>query len=242
MKILKLLLVLAICFTSNLTAQSADQIINTYLENSGGKENWKELKATKMVAEVDNQGMKIPITIYNTKEGKQALIVDYMGRKITQMAYDGKTLWTTNSNGQAQKGDAESTANMESSTNDFPNPFINYEEKGYKVNFLGKEKVGKNQTYKIKLVQEPVIVDGQQKRNLSYYYFDVETGLPIKVETQIHGGTLDGQFSISEMKNYKKVNGFSFPFSIVENGRELKVKKVEINPNVSNEIFEFPEN
>ena len=38
-----------------------------------------------------------------------------------------------------EKSDAETTENMKINNQDFPSPFLNYKEKGYTVEYLGKE-------------------------------------------------------------------------------------------------------
>ncbi len=49
MKTLKLLtLALLIGFASSVNAQTADEIIANYLENTGGADNWKKLNGVKM--------------------------------------------------------------------------------------------------------------------------------------------------------------------------------------------------
>lgn len=222
-------------------AQTADDVISRYLEKSGGTENWSKLSATKMLAEVENEGMTIPIKIYSTKEGKQAIIVDFMGDEITQFAYDGQVLWSTNSNMKPQKADEESIKNMKYSKNDFPTPFLNYKKKGYEVTMMGKEVVDGKESYKILLVQEPIYLDGIEEESMSYYYFDAESYLPIMVETEIKGGPMEGQFSTSKMGSYRPVNGLYFPFSIFENGRELKIIKIELDPELEDSLFSFPE-
>ena len=74
MKTFKLLfLVCFITFNMPIVAQTADEIINTYFENTGGVENWAALNGIKMNASV-NQGVDIPVEIYQLKDGRQAAI------------------------------------------------------------------------------------------------------------------------------------------------------------------------
>ena len=72
MKTIKtLFIVLLILAITPLNAQTADEIINNYFENTGGISNWEKLSGIKMEAEADAQGMIIPVTIFQTKDGKQ---------------------------------------------------------------------------------------------------------------------------------------------------------------------------
>ena len=131
------LLVLAI---APMTAQTADEIIDNYIENTGGADAWNALTGVKMSGSANAQGMTIPVDIYNMKDGKTLVSIDLQGQTMTQVAFDGETMWTTNFMTMLpEKSDAETTANMKANLGNFPTPFLNYKEKGYAVEFLGKE-------------------------------------------------------------------------------------------------------
>jgi len=58
MKILKLLtLALLISFASSVNAQTADEILANYFENTGGLDNWNKLEGIKMMAKINQGGM-----------------------------------------------------------------------------------------------------------------------------------------------------------------------------------------
>ena len=54
-----LLLALFISITPS-TAQTADEIVNNYLENTGGAENWKNVSTLKFIGKIDFGGMVLP--------------------------------------------------------------------------------------------------------------------------------------------------------------------------------------
>ena len=76
--------------------QTADEIITKYIDRTGGIEAWSEVNATKMNATFTQGDLSVPIYIYNTRSGKQAVVFEYNKKKVTQMAFDGATMWTTN--------------------------------------------------------------------------------------------------------------------------------------------------
>ena len=115
-----------------------------------------EREGVKMVATANAQGMEIPVEIYQMKDGKQMVKINLQGQEITQFAFDGETMWSTNfMTGEAEKSDAETTENMKKVMGDFPNPFYNYADRGYKVELMGKETKEGTETYKIKLTKKP---------------------------------------------------------------------------------------
>ena len=123
-----------------MTAQTADEIINNYFENTGGMEAWSNLQGMKMIASVNAQGMDIPIEMYQMKDGKQLLKIRIQEQDMTQYAFDGETMWTTNFMTMLpEKSDAETTENMKKQSKDFPSPFYNYKEKGFTVELVGKK-------------------------------------------------------------------------------------------------------
>lgn len=230
-------------FIATSQAQTAEEIVDCYLKKSGGVENLKALKATKFNASIKSEGSEIPLEIYNTQTGKQAIITNINGARVTQFAFDGETMWTTDMiTGIPEKGLKEVTENIKLTTNDFPTPFLNYREKGYTLEYLGEAKFGKHRAYKIRLIQEPYFINGQQQESFLVYYFDKKTSLPIGKASEIK---VDGELqeiNESKLSNYKEVRGILFPFTIIESGRKIKINNIELNPEIDPAIFTFPDN
>lgn len=242
------LFVLAICASFTINAQTADEILTTYFENIGGLENLKNIKGMKMTAKVSQQGMEIPLEIVQLSDGRQMTIINFQGKEMKQGVFDGETLWSTNfMTMKAEKSDAETTANMKLEANDFPDSFIDYKEKGYTVEFLGKETIDGAETFKIKLTKEPVTVDGKQEENTSFYYFDTENYVPIVVQSEIRAGQGKGMTSEIKMSDYQEVDGIYFPHSMTQGikgqpgGAPITISKIELNPTIDDSAFAFPE-
>ncbi|RNC90074.1 MAG: outer membrane lipoprotein-sorting protein [Allomuricauda sp.] len=248
MKTLKTLIgALLFCIAIPLQAQTADEILNNYFENTGGLENWKNLKGIKMAAKVNQQGMEIPIEMFQMKDGRQMTKITFQGKEIFQGVYDGETLWSHNfMTMKAEKSDAEQTANFKLNANDFPDSFMDYKEKGYTVELMGKETIDGAETFKIKLVKEPITVDGNQEDDISFYFFDVDNFVPIAVQSEIKTGPAKGQMSESKMSDYQEVDGLYFPFSMTQGlkggqSQPITIESIELNPEVDETAFAFPE-
>ena len=248
MKTLKLLAIaLVVSFTSSINAQSVDEILSNYFENTGGIENWQKLNGVKMSAKINQNGMEIPIEIIQLKGGNQMTVINFQGKEILQGVFDGETLWGLNFMTQkAEKSDKEATDNMMLEKNDFPDPFLNYKENNYTVELMGKETIDGTETFKIKLVKEPITVDGNKEENISFYYFDTENFVPLVVQNEIKSGQMKGQISESKFSDYQEVEGLYFPFSLTQGlkgqaGQVITFDKIEINPTVDAKDFTFPE-
>lgn len=248
MKNLKLLLfALIVGFTVQANAQTADEIIANYFENTGGIDNWNKIEGIKMSAKINQGGMEIPLEIIQLKDGKQMTVINFQGKELKQGVFDGNVLWSTNFMTQkAEKADQETTDNMKLQKNDFPDPFLNYKEKGYTVEYLGKEKIDGVDTYKIKLTKEPINIDGKKEENVVFYYFDAENYVPLVVQTEIKSGPMKGQSSEVKFSDYQEVGGVYFPFSMTQGlkgqpGQTIAIDKIELNPKVDAKEFAFPE-
>jgi len=217
--------------------QTADEIITKYIDRTGGIEAWSEVNATKMKATFTQGDLSVPIYIYNTRSGKQAVIFEYNKKKVTQMAFDGATMWTTNFlTMEPEISSDDMRKNMLLKRNDFPSPLLHYRENGYKAEYIST--VAKNGivAFKIKLTQEPKFVNGEEVPNESFYYFDAQNYYPIAIET-----TQLGQPVSITMTNYQEVEGLYFPFTISQGGQPIEVKEILINPEIDYNIFSFPE-
>jgi outer membrane lipoprotein-sorting protein len=146
---------------------------------------------------------------------------------------------------QPEKSDAETTANLKLNTNDFPDSFLDYKDKGYTVELLGKETIEGTETYKIKLVKEPLTIDGESKEDISFYYFDTENYVPIAVESEVHMGPMKGQTQLITFSDYQEVDGLYFPFSMSQGvkgsaSQPITMESIELNPTVDDTAFAFP--
>ena len=126
-----LLFLVAIATSISINAQTADEIIANYFENTGGLEKLKQVKGMKITAKMNQQGMEIPLEITQMSDGKQMTVINLQGKEMKQGVFDGETLWGHSFiTMKAEKSDEETTENMKLDMNDFPDPFIDYKENG----------------------------------------------------------------------------------------------------------------
>jgi hypothetical protein len=234
-----------ICLFAN--AQTAEEIINKYFENTGGKDAWNKITGLQYNASVNTQIGEIPIVMYNSKSGS-FVKVTIQGNEITQFAFDGETAWGMNMMSmKAEKQDNETTENVKRALKEFPDPFLKSIENGFNYELLGKETIEGTECFKIKLTKQPTLVDGVEVENTSYYYFDAENYVPILVESEIKSGPAKGNISQTFFSNYQEVNGLYFALSFTQGvkgypGQAINIKSVDINPEIDQSLLRFPEN
>lgn len=228
-------------------AQTADEILDNYFENIGGKEAWRAVQGMRMTAKVNQGGMEIPIEIFRMKDGRQMTVITFQGQSIKQGVYDGQVLWSTNMMTQkAEASDAESTENFKKEINDFPDAFLDYKSKGHKVEYMGKEDFNGTECFKIKLTTEPMMVDGLEVEDVSYYYFETENYVPIAVQEEVKEGPGKGMVSEITFSDYQEVDGLYVAFTITQGvkgqpGQPITMDLIEFNPSVDDSAFAFPQ-
>lgn len=245
-KLFTLLLIMAFALPTQ--AQTVDEIIDSYFENIGGLEKLNSLEGMKITAKVSQMGMEFPMEIVRMKDGRTSTSMSIQGQTYNQQTFDGETLWSHNMmTQQPEKMDAELTENFKLSINDFPNEFTNYKEKGYTVELLGKETIDGAETFKVKVIKEPITVDGKQEDDISFYYFDTENFVPIAMSTEVKTGPGKGMVQKISFSDYQEVDGlyFAHSWSIGAEGQPtsvpMTIEKIELNPTVEATSFAFPE-
>ncbi len=229
------------------SAQTADEVINNYLQAIGGKENLKKINSATFTGNIDLGGMNLPFTKTQSANGLTMTKANLQGQTFYQEVYDGETLWGTNQMTMAaEKSDSETTANFIKNIKDFPDPFLDYKEKGYTAEVIGKETAEGVSAYKIKLVKEPVIVDGQKVDDVSYYYFDAENFVPILMEQELTSGPGKGMNLQIKFSDYQEVGGVYFPFSLNQGvkgqpgGQLITITEIKLNEPIDKSIYAFP--
>ena len=242
-----MLVLIAVLIAVPVQAQSVDEILNNYFENTGGLEQWKSLEGIKMMAKVNQGGMEIPLEIVQLKDGRQMTTITFQGKEFKQGVFDGEVLWGHNfMSMKAEKSDAEATANFKLNTNDFPDSFIDYKEKGYTIEFMGTEEIEGTETYKLKLIKEPLTIDGNEEQDVSFYFFATENFVPLAVQTEIKSGQAKGMTQEITFSDYQEVDGLYLAFSMTTGlkggpSNPMSFDSIELNPTVEDTSFAFPE-
>lgn len=233
-----LLLLVAIAFTGVLSAQTANEIVDQYLEKIGGVDKWQELKTMKSTASMSMQGMSFDGVIYGKYPDKQRVEVEINGMQLVQ-AYDGETAWWINpfmGSTTAQKMPPQMAEAMTSQK--FESPFINYQDKGYTVELLGEKEVEGNATYEIRL--------GKADGKAEMYYFDKESLLPILMVAKGVGANGEEQTAATYFSDYQEIeNGLVSPFSITVKvggvtAQAITFKAISFNEELADDMFAFP--
>lgn len=243
----KILLVTALLFPlfQGTKAQTADEIISNYLENSGGVEKWRSINSLETISEASINGAETHMTNYRMKDGRAFTLVKFNGIEIKTI-FDGIDQWTNNPTMKWKKSDEATSEKIKGTVGDFPDPFLDYGSKGYRIELLGKAVVEGRECYKIKLLRNPLMINGKYEENTTLYYFDTREFLPVMTESQFDMGK-DKMNNQYKMSNYQEIDGILFPLTItsITTGQgqvfsQTIKNKIKVNPAISEDIFVVP--
>jgi hypothetical protein len=232
-----LLLITVLFCGSFVSAQTADEIIAKYLQSMGGKEQISKVNSLYIEGTMDVMGNSgaLKMTTLNGKGYK--MDVEMMGSVITT-CFNDKEGWTVNpmmgSTTPTVMPEIQYKAGKEQIF--IGAPFLNYAEKGYKVELMGQEAVGDIQAWKIKMISP--------ENNTVYYFFDSATGYMIRTiqQAEMQGTMVENVMTLSD---YRVADGYAQFYKMVMNiggqfEMTMNIAKVEVNKTVDPAIFAKP--
>ena len=223
-------------------AQSVEEVLTHYYKNTGGLKAWRNLKTMVLQGVYPSPQGSYGFTIYKKTPDKIKLVVNIGKHEIIPQAYDGTTAWTLNPmiGGDAPRQLPETVAHEVAANAEFQDAFINYQQKGHEVTYVGIEELDSVETYVLKLEKNK----HNDKDDLTeFHYFDAKSYLPILIKTT----TLAGQESLTYLSNYRKTDGrLIMPFAIEnkiagQTVNKIIFEKIILNRKIKDAVFAFPE-
>ena len=225
------LFILVMVFAQFAHAQTADEIIDKYIDAIGGKEKMLAIKTLKMEGSLNVQGMDIGITntISNGVGSRTDISVPGMGEGF-QIMTPTKGWSFMPFQGQASPEEVnEDQVKAGQGGLDLQSPLLNYKEKGNTVELLGKEKAEGAECYKLKLTSKAGKVTTVFINTITYY----------RVKTV---STVNNNGEETEMEttysDFKKISeGYVFAFSSTNIRGTIIYSAIEVNKPVDESIF-----
>lgn len=250
MKTVKTLFVaiLVLAISPIATAQTADEIIANYFENTGGVDAWNAISSIKSTGKADFGGQVFPFVQTIMKDGRMAIQIDLQGQSFTPQAFDGEKQWGTNFQSmKAEASDEETSSNYKrNEAVEFPDPFLDYAKKGYSVELLGEETVEGVETFKVKLTKNPIMVDGVEEELFVTYYFDKENFVPIMQESTMSAGPQKGAVVQTLFSDYQEMGDIFYPYTITvkfggQVAQAISIETIDVNSEIDAAVFQMPE-
>ncbi|HKR66902.1 MAG TPA: sialidase [Thermoanaerobaculia bacterium] len=198
---------LATSLSATLSAQTADEIIDKYIQRVGGLDRIHAIQTLRRTGKyIGGGGFEAQVVEENARPGyvRQEFALQGM-TGIT--AYDGKTGWKIEP-WQGKKdpeplGEEEMKGILDDA--DFDGQLVDYKAKGHKAEYVGTEPVEGTDAYKVKLT----LANG----DVRYYFFDTDYYVPIKIELKRMVRGAEREYEII-LGDYKEVSGWYLPHAI----------------------------
>lgn len=234
-----LLLLFCFVFTFEVKGQTADELVGKYIKTIGGMEKIKAINSLRRTGKfIGGGGFE---AVYVTESKRPNMVrQEFSLQGMTGInAYDGKNGWKIEP--WQGKKDVETLSEEELKDiveeSDFDGPLIDYQKKGNKVEYIGKDEIEGSDVYKLKLT----LANG----DVRYFYLDTDYYVPIKIETKrmIRGAEVEFETTLGD---YKAVNGVYFPFSLETgakgspNTAKIVFEKIEANSAIGDDRFIAP--
>ena len=236
MKKTLLLLCASVMYVASM-GQSADEILQKYVDAAGGTANAGKVKTMKLTASVSVQGMEFPMTQQIISGRGVRTDVDVMSTSVTMSYKDGKG-WKVNQFAGAPDPtpmDAGELADHEEQIS-VVSPLFDSKKNGETLSLAGEETVNGVKTWKLKAVTK-------SGREFFYYVSSVNYDLVKLVgKRSMNGSDVEVE---TVYEDYRNVEGLRLPFSITNSTggatyQAVKVDKYEINVPVDEKSFDMP--
>jgi hypothetical protein len=218
-----------------------DEIVNSNLAARGGKQRIQALQALRHTGTATASGGRVARVVREMKRPGLYRLQFFSQGTTSVFAHDGEIGWQVAPlqgifEPQAITPETDSTAGIDE--RDIEGPLVNWREKGHQVELVGREELPSGEAFKLKLT----LKDGA----IRYDYIDVESRQIVRsdVTETIRGRDRELEETFSD---FRDVDGIVFPHHIETRVKDrpevirIAVEKVEINPDIDDARFRFPE-
>jgi outer membrane lipoprotein-sorting protein len=219
-------------------AQTVDEIVAKNLDSRGGVDKWKSIQSMKVTGTIDAGGKTIGLTAWSKRPNLSRQEMSFEGQQMIQ-AFDGTHVWVLSPGAgdnkpQEIKG---APADLARSQAEFDSVLLDYKEKGYKVELVGKETDQGHDVYHLKVTRKG--------GDVQHYFLDADTGIERKITSTLNGPNGETATATIEFGDFRDVNGVKAPFTIKNtlDGRlvsQVTVSKVEFNVPIEDSLFQMP--
>lgn len=209
--------------TSAPTGQTAEKVINHYVEAVGGRKKLENLKDISIEMNAQVQGTPIMVDVKMKKPDKYLREISVNGNSIMKITVNGDDV-SASQQGQIQTLSDEQKEYIKNEQEDMF-PELNYGKSGYQTELMGMKTEDGKKVYVVKITDS----EGNINRN----FYDAQSGLKIMEKAA------DG--SQTSYSDYQKVNDIMLPYKTTMNlfGREvdMKTQSAKINSGLKDSDF-----
>ena len=230
---------LFLCVAVPVSAQTVDEIINHYLKSVGGIDKIRAVTTLRRSGKfIGGGGFEAAVTQENKRGNLVREEFSLLGMTAIN-AYDGSAGWKIEPWGGKKDPESLGEEEMKSILEDadFDGPLVDYQKKGYKIEFAGKDKFEGTETVKLRITNS--------NGDIYMYHLDTDYYVPIKIDIKRFVRGAEREYE-TVLGDYKEVAGWFLPFSIETGvkGRQVKSKvvfdQIQANVDIDDGRFKMP--
>jgi len=222
-------------------AYTAAELAAKNVTAKGGTEQLKAIQSLRLSGKLLVNGGTLELAYTRLVARPDAIRYETQLQGLTKVqAYDGTQAWQINpfqGRKDPEKLAADDAKALGEDAADFIGMLVDYQAKGYTLDYLGTEDVDGTEAHKLRLTRP--------NGDVAYVYLDPDYFLEIRtVNRRIEHGVPNE--TITDYADYEKVNGIYLPFALesYQKGssarRKLQIDKAEANVAPDKSLFEFP--
>ena len=222
-------------------AYTATELATKNIAAKGGIDKVNAIQSLRLSGKLLVNGDTIELAYTMLVKRPGAIRYEAQLQGLTQVqAYDGTQAWQINpfqGRKDPEKLSADDAKGLGEDAADFAGPLVDYQAKGYTLDYLGTEDIDGTEAYKLRVTRP--------NGDVSYVYLDPDYFLEIRtVNRRIEHGVPNE--TITDYGDYEKVNGVYLAFA-QESYRKgssarqkLQIDKAEANIASDKSLFAFP--
>jgi CubicO group peptidase (beta-lactamase class C family) len=208
-----------------------NELIDKNINARGGYEKLKDVKSLKITAKYVQQGRETPVIL--TIKRPNFIYGEVLFPTSPMICgYDGKTAWWFNRSqlSEPQTLTAED-ALIFTRYADFGDLFVDYEQKGQKIELIGIEDMDGQKAHKLKITSQNGII--------RYVYLDAKNFHDVK---ESYRSKKEKEFGLEVIfKDFRAIDGVMFPFYHDITGEQTIIERIEMNVDIDDSIFTMPQ-
>jgi D-alanyl-D-alanine carboxypeptidase len=207
-----------------------NELIEKNIDARGGYEKLKAVKSLKITAKYIQGSRETPVIL--TLQRPNFIYGEVLFPTSPMICgYDGKTAWWFN---RAQLSEPQTLPAEEALIftryADFGDLFVDYEQKGQKIDLIGIEDLDGQKAHKLKITSQNGII--------RHVYLDAENFLKVK---ESYKSKNEKEFGLEVIfKDFRAVDGIMFPFYHDITGEQTINERIEMNVDIDDSIFKMP--
>ncbi len=239
MRLLLLFTALSACFAQSGATPTAEQILDRYVQVTGGKEAYDKIKSVTMLGtmEIRGQGIKGDLRMYRLDGGKYYTVIDLPGIGKQEDGSDGATVWDKTVLGPRLKTGVEKflATCASGAMSEYSRGALEKDSCYAKAEVIGEDVVDGKKTWKLRMTPK----EGKPEEQ----YYDKESGLLLK--SRVIMPSPMGEVPIIALVNeYRDVEGIKTPVKMTNEmgavAMVMSFTSVKFNDTIPAAMFALP--